>query len=464
MPAAGKSGGGGRPWRPVQTGNPHARQLAEFLRKRVDESGKTLARLATEVPFSKSQISVYLGGKIPSQAFVTGIVNATVPAPLRERRHSEASRLLYDALHPPKPAPGPGPRPAAISGALDLVQVQARQIEALDSLNRSLEQREELRQAAENSTKLVMVLLHMIHTLQDRVTGLTKERDQLTRAGSAGALEAVLRKLTRAESQTEKAREELERAEEKQRQAEELAARLQKRIEELTDDLDRLRGDEPSPHDHFPGLTTTASPLMPGPFSEDPDGDDIDVTLARMSAINDVDAETVDRITTELTEPGPDTELTILDNPPTSTDTQDNPLAKQALDAGAAEAERIGDAGDPVGARDLYTALVADSTRVLGPDHLDTLTTRHQQAHWTGEAGDAAGARNLYTALVADSTRVLGPDYPDTLTTRYDHAHWAGRAGDLVAARDLHTALAADRTRIVGLDHPDTLTTRHDHA
>ncbi|MFD3679866.1 tetratricopeptide repeat protein [Streptomyces sp. NPDC058613] len=463
MPAAGKSGGGGRPWRPVQTGNPHARQLAEFLRRRVDESGKTLARLAAEVPFSKSQISVYLGGKIPSQAFVTGIVDATVPAPLRERRRGEANRLLYDALHPPEPAPGTAARPAG-TGGLDLVQVQARQIETLDNLNRSLEQREALRQAAENSAKLIMVLLRMIHTLQDRVTGLTDERDQLTRAGSMGALEAVQRKLTRAESQTEKAREELERAEEKQREAEELAARLQQRIEKLTDDLDRLRGDEPSPHDHLPGLTTAASPPMPGPVSEDPEGDDIDAALARASAINDTDAVTVDRITTELTETDSDTGLIILDNPPTSTDTQDKPLAKQAPDARVAEAERIGHAGDPAAARDLYAALVADHARILGTDHPRTLTTRYDHAHWTGQAGDAAGARDLYTALVADHARILGTDHHDTLTTRYDHAHRTGQAGDAAAARDLYTALIADRTRILGPDHHDTLTTRGDHA
>ncbi|MFD3834394.1 tetratricopeptide repeat protein, partial [Streptomyces sp. NPDC058621] len=447
MPAAGKSGGGGRPWGPIQTDSPHARQLAEFLRKRVDESGKTLARLATEVPFSKSQISVYLGGKIPPQHFVTGIVNATVPAPLRERRHSEASRLLYDALHPPKPATDTAGRPSG-SDVVDLVQVQARQIEALDSLNRSLEQREELRQAAENSAKLVMVLLRMIHTLQDRVAGLTKERDQLARAGGTGALAAVQRKLTRAESQTEKAREELERAEEKQRQAEELAARLQNRIEELTDDLDRLRGDEPSPHDHLPGLVTVVLPHVRGPVSEDPEGDDIDATLVRASAIND----TVGRITTELTEGGPGAGLNILDNPLTSTNAQDKLLTRQALTARAIEAERIGEAGDAAAARDLYTVLIADRTRALGPDHPHTLTNRHNHAYWTMEAGDVTTARDLCGMVIADRTRVLGPDHPDTLTTRNNHANWTGDAGDVTTARDLCGMVIADRTRVLGPD------------
>ena len=38
--------------------------------------------------------------------------------------------------------------------------------------------------------------------------------------------------------------------------------------------------------------------------------------------------------------------------------------------------------------------------RVLGPDHPDTLNTRHDLARCTGEAGDAAGARDQLAALL----------------------------------------------------------------
>jgi hypothetical protein len=78
--------------------------------------------------------------------------------------------------------------------------------------------------------------------------------------------------------------------------------------------------------------------------------------------------------------------------------------------------------GDPAGAAAAYEALLTDYLRVLGPDHPDTLTTRHDLAHWRGTAGDPAGAAAAYEALPTDRLRILGPDHPDTLTTRNNPA------------------------------------------
>lgn len=290
---------------------------------------------------------------------MTAIVNATVPAPLRERRHSEAGALLRDALHPPRP--DRRTVDAVAGDSMELARLQARQIEIYDRLTRSLEQQAEIRQTADNSAKLVMVLLGMIHTLQTRVTGLAEERDHLAQAERGVALEAAQRKLSRAEAQKEKARRELELAEEKRRQAQELADRLQARIEELTEDLDRLRGDQPSPHDHLPDLAG-AVPLAPGPVAEDPEGDDVDDALAHVSVVNESDAATIDRITTELD----DTGLTILDNSPTSTDASDNLGAEEAHASPSAEAGRGGHDRYAATARDLYGAQAAGSTVVSG--------------------------------------------------------------------------------------------------
>ncbi|WP_314254619.1 vWA domain-containing protein [Streptomyces kutzneri] len=440
-----------RPWGPIRPASPQALKLAEFLRARVDESQKTLAVLAKDISLSKSQVGVYLSGKIPPQAFVTAIVNATVPAPLRERRHSEAGALLRDALHPPRP--DRRTTGGAVAGdSMELARLQARQIETYDRLTRSLEQQAEIRRTADNSAKLVMVLLGMIHTLQTRVTGLAEERDHLAQAERGVALEAAQRKLSRAEAQKEKARRELELAEEKRRQAEELADRLQARIEELTEDLDRMRGDQPSPHDHLPDLAG-AVPLAPGVVPEDPEGDDVDDALAHVSVINENDAATIDRITTELD----DTGLTISDNSPTSTDASDNLRAEKARASPSAEAGRGGHDGDAATARDLYGAQAAGSTVVSGlpftedgataQDH-DPRTARMYrpvQFIWLLDcsrsmAGEKTGQLNYAIREFIPEMRALSSENPDIglemrVGTFGSGARWQTAAVDIKQAK-----------------------------
>jgi hypothetical protein len=65
----------------------------------------------------------------------------------------------------------------------------------------------------------------------------------------------------------------------------------------------------------------------------------------------------------------------------------------------------------------------------VGPDYPDTLTTRHDLAHWRGEAEDAAGAASATEQLLKDMLPVLGPDHPATLTTLGNLTYWRGHAG-----------------------------------
>ena len=55
-------------------------------------------------------------------------------------------------------------------------------------------------------------------------------------------------------------------------------------------------------------------------------------------------------------------------------------------------------------------------------------------------------------------TRLLGPEHPDTLTSMNNLAETLRARGDLEGAQDYHLerALAA-RTRLLGPEHPDTL-------
>ncbi|MFF3612755.1 tetratricopeptide repeat protein, partial [Streptomyces sp. NPDC002580] len=123
-----------------------------------------------------------------------------------------------------------------------------------------------------------------------------------------------------------------------------------------------------------------------------------------------------------------------------------------------------GEAGDAQGTADAFAVLLIDYIRVLGPDHPDTLTTRHNLARWRGEAGNAQGTAHELAALLIDYIRVLGPDHPGTLAIRNSLAWYRGEAGDAQGAADAFAALLTDSIRVLGPDHPDTLATRNNLA
>jgi hypothetical protein len=62
--------------------------------------------------------------------------------------------------------------------------------------------------------------------------------------------------------------------------------------------------------------------------------------------------------------------------------------------------------------------LVADSERVLGPDHPDTLTAQNNRAVAYQVAGRAADAIPLFERTRAALERLMGPDHPDAVTAR----------------------------------------------
>ena len=95
-----------------------------------------------------------------------------------------------------------------------------------------------------------------------------------------------------------------------------------------------------------------------------------------------------------------------------------------------------------------------------GADSIHTLVTRAGIAQSLGEVGNVAGAMKAYTALIADQNRVLGPNHPETLTARHNLAMWTEAAEDRRSAVEQLTVVLKDRSRVLGPDHPDTRITR----
>ena len=115
----------------------------------------------------------------------------------------------------------------------------------------------------------------------------------------------------------------------------------------------------------------------------------------------------------------------------------------RALLVAAGRAER--DYHRPAEAVDAFRAAVLCAQRVLGPDHVQTLKTRRQLAHWIGRAGGVDAAEYLFRQLHEDQIHILGA----TTATRSPPARTSctGRStvGDelltvAVPSRDLHVA------------------------
>ena len=106
-------------------------------------------------------------------------------------------------------------------------------------------------------------------------------------------------------------------------------------------------------------------------------------------------------------------------------------------------------------------AVAADSARMLGPDHPDTLASVNNLAIACQEAGRKAEAVRLHERALAGRVRVLGPEHPDTLASRNNLAAAYQQMGWAAEAITSFKRALADRERVLGPDHPDTLASRN---
>ncbi|ERH18379.1 hypothetical protein HMPREF1549_01769, partial [Actinomyces johnsonii F0510] len=73
------------------------------------------------------------------------------------------------------------------------------------------------------------------------------------------------------------------------------------------------------------------------------------------------------------------------------------------------------DAGRLDEAIPLYEQNLEDRTRILGPNHPHTLTSRNNLAGAYRDAGRLDEAIPLFEQNLEDSTHILGPHHPHTL-------------------------------------------------
>jgi tetratricopeptide (TPR) repeat protein len=107
---------------------------------------------------------------------------------------------------------------------------------------------------------------------------------------------------------------------------------------------------------------------------------------------------------------------------------------------------------------------LADAERVLGPDHRNTLSTRDNLAAAYRLAGRIDEAIPMFERNLTDRERVLGPDHPETLRSRNNLANAYQAAGRIDEAIPMFERNLTDRERVLGPDHPETLRSRNNLA
>jgi hypothetical protein len=81
----------------------------------------------------------------------------------------------------------------------------------------------------------------------------------------------------------------------------------------------------------------------------------------------------------------------------------------------------------------------------------------NQYGVWLQHRGQYTNAEPIFQRVLVISTKVLGKEHPDTLTSMNNLAQTLKAQGDLAGARKLEEQVLEARARLLGKEHPDTL-------
>ena len=101
-------------------------------------------------------------------------------------------------------------------------------------------------------------------------------------------------------------------------------------------------------------------------------------------------------------------------------------------------------------------ALLPVMERVLGAEHPETLTTRHNLARWTGQGGMRPGPGTSSPPCCPSASGFWGAEHPETLTTRRISPGGPGRRG-MRRGPATSSPSCCPSERVLGAEHPDTL-------
>ena len=93
--------------------------------------------------------------------------------------------------------------------------------------------------------------------------------------------------------------------------------------------------------------------------------------------------------------------------------------------------------------------------RVLGGEHIYTLTSMESLASTYSKQGQWQEAEELMVQVIQTRKGILGEEHPDTLSVIADLAVMYGKQGQWKEAEDLYVQVLHSSQRVLGKEHPD---------
>ena len=111
-------------------------------------------------------------------------------------------------------------------------------------------------------------------------------------------------------------------------------------------------------------------------------------------------------------------------------------------------------------AEKLFRSVIELRSRVLGPEHPDTLASRHRLIYALNEEEKHVEAEAEARQVVKLREKILGSEHPDTLLSRYNLATALYHEGKFAEAERLYRAVIKLDKNVIGPEHQRTLAAR----
>ncbi|MFF5533007.1 FxSxx-COOH system tetratricopeptide repeat protein [Streptomyces cinerochromogenes] len=296
-----------RPWGPLKGPDQQADALAQLLRDwldganlRVDDLRKRLTpeHFTTGRVPSRTTVADRLAGVGLDNDFVEAVADVCSADAAGRQRLLEQARAVRSG-QVPRQQPRRQPAPAGDGGiAGELIVVQRHSLAVSDKLLRAMERVAELERERNNANQMVLLLLAMVDKLQRDIETLTSEQDRLRGDVTQPLVQEVHERLERSEEQRRKAEHELDRARDERRRADRLAEEAADQVRALTAELELLRRHAAAAQGG--PLPVVVAPEPGGHERLDADAGDIDQALAKAALYLDGGADRLDRLADEL--------------------------------------------------------------------------------------------------------------------------------------------------------------------